>query len=98
VKLLGFFVVEPAILFFDEKFLNVYFPDHRDFHSCAIFESLQINPMLYFMNKIIDEKTGSITNFLLYQEDDYRFGITMIFSKETYPEIAKFKEIPNNFI
>ena len=54
--------------------------------------------MLYFMNKIIDEKTGSITNFLLYQEDDYRFGITMIFSKETYPEIAKFKEIPNNFI
>ena len=50
------------------------------------------------MNKLKDEKTGSITNFLVYQEDDFRFGITFIFSKETYPDIGKLQERHENFI
>ena len=87
MKLLGFFVIETTFLFFDEKYLHVYFPEKEDYHTSGIEETLQISPMRYFMNSLKDRQSESITNFLIYQEDDYRFGITRVFSKDSYYQI-----------
>ena len=102
IKLLAFFVIEPAMLFFDSQFLYVYYPEKRDFKNLNISQEFRgiVTPARYFM-KVFQPKSqpkNMLTHLLFYQEDKNRFGVSQLYSNLTYSETHKFMNETEKFL
>lgn len=83
MELLGFFVIDPVLMFFDQSFINVYNPYEDDIHKLEIEKLFtDFKPYKYFMRPFT---AGKITTYLLLcQDKSMKIYLTYMYSYESY--------------
>lgn len=99
VTLLGFFVIEPTMLFFSNTLLYVYFPEKEVYKSIDLRDAnfSQSLPVRYFMRSLTDDE-GQVTNYMVYQNEQHLLGISLVYSTASFRNLELLKESQNFYI